>query len=67
MKMAATKGSLLTLTAAWTADGDGILETAELECAEAKAEVSEGLRASAGISKGAVGRHLCIGTTAAGW
>lgn len=50
----------------WTAGG-GTLETAELECAVAKAEVREGLRASAGISKGAVGRHLCTGAPAARW
>lgn len=58
--------SLLTLTAAWTAGG-GVLEAAGLECAEAKAEVSEGLRAGAGISTAAVVRHLCTGVTTVGW
>lgn len=58
--------SLLTLTAAWTAGG-GVLEADGLECAEAKAEVSEGLRAGAGISTAAVVRHLCTGVTTVGW
>lgn len=42
------------------------MEVAGLECAEANADVSEGLRASAGISTGAAVRHLCTAVTAGG-
>lgn len=40
---------------------------AGIECADPRAEVSEGLRASAGMSTGAVVRYLCRGFTTGGW
>ena len=58
--------SLLTLTVEWTA-ARGVVETAGLECADEKAEFSEGLRAGAGMRTGAVVRYLCTGVTAGGW
>lgn len=57
--------SLLTFTEAWAA-ACGVDETAGLECADAKAEVREGLRAGAGMSTGAVVRYLCTGVIVAG-
>lgn len=58
--------SLLTLTTEWTAGG-GAAEEARFECAEAKAMVGEGLRASAGMSTAVGVRHLCAEVTAGGW
>lgn len=48
---------LLTLTAECTAGG-GAAKEAGLECANAKAGVGEGLRASAGMSTAVGVRHL---------
>lgn len=57
---------LLTLAGTWTADGAAV-EAAGLECVAAKAGLTEGLRAMAGIRIGAVVRHLWRGLSAAGW